>query len=85
MRLCDMMRMYRESRGWTRRWLGEQVGGDYGYINNIEIDRRNISLPKAVEIARVFGHTPHEWIEAVFHRHLEHAAVPGRVRYETRR
>jgi len=52
----DVVRIYRENRGWTQKELGEKIGGaSRQYVSDIEKNRRRLTAETAVKLSRVFG------------------------------
>ncbi len=52
----DVMRIYRENRGWSQVKLGEELGGvSRQKISDMERGRRTISGDTAIALSRVFG------------------------------
>lgn len=56
----NRLRGMREARGWSQGRLAEEVGVSRQTINAIETGRFDPSLPLAMRLARVFGHTVEE-------------------------
>lgn len=52
----DVMRIYRENRGWSQARLGEELAGlSRQKISDMERGRRRISGDTAIVLSRVFG------------------------------
>jgi DNA-binding XRE family transcriptional regulator len=52
----DVMRTYRENRGWSQAKLGEKLGGlSRQKISDMERGHRRISGDTAIALSRVFG------------------------------
>lgn len=52
----DVMRIYRENRGWTQARLGRELGGmSRQKISDIERGRRAISGDTAIALSQIFG------------------------------
>ena len=52
----DVMRIYRENRGWSQAALGEKLGGlSRQKISDMERGHRTISGDTAISLSRVFG------------------------------
>ena len=56
----EVMRIYRENRGWTQAELGEKLGGvSRQNVSHMERGRRPISAETAIKLSRLYG-TPVE-------------------------
>lgn len=51
------LREYRLKQGWTIRALAKKAGVAYGFLSEVEHGKTNISVDKALRLARVLGVT----------------------------
>ena len=48
----DQIREHRERLGWTQQRLAAEAGLDMGYVSDIELGKRNVSLLVFLQIVR---------------------------------
>jgi putative transcriptional regulator len=51
----NLVRTFRQQRGWTQQELGSRLGTSRQAIIAIENERFDPSLPLAIKLARLFG------------------------------
>ena len=84
MTLAEMIQAECQGRGWTYKALGEATGVTGRFLGDVAINKRSLSVSKAIHLAHKLGQRPGRWIEAVFNRQLAEAGMRGRVRFEER-
>lgn len=67
----DLLRSERERLGWTMKDLGEKLGVNRQYINNLEKGVKIPSVEQAVRFAEAVGKSPEIYIELVFQNVLD--------------
>lgn len=56
----NVLREFREARGWSQGRLAELLGVSRQTINAVETDKYDPSLPLALRLARLFGVNPQD-------------------------
>jgi putative transcriptional regulator len=56
----NVLRTFREQRGWSQGALAEMLGVSRQTINAVETDKYDPSLPLALRLARLFGVNPQD-------------------------
>src|SRR6266568_4143172 len=61
----ELIRSYREQRGWTQEELADRWGHDRSYVSQVERGRRKLdSVTQVVRLADILG-IPQEKLEAI--------------------
>jgi putative transcriptional regulator len=56
----NVLRQFREQRGWSQGALAEMLGVSRQTINAVETDKYDPSLPLALRLAKLFGVNPQD-------------------------
>jgi transcriptional regulator with XRE-family HTH domain len=70
MKLYDYMLLLREQHELSQVEFAKKIGVSKTYYSDIEHDRRNLSIKKAIIIAKKLNLSPLEFIELILQDHI---------------
>src|SRR6202040_2170458 len=76
---------FMEPMGLTQGVLAEAMGGQRKHVNELCNDRRNVTAPTALILARVFGNSPDFWLNVQRRGNLWNAMHSPRERERIKR